>query len=194
MSSLFDRVFPRISKRGGAETTVETRTPLQPQAHEAKDPILEALRSAIINNNSNNPNNNNNNKPLHTYEYEEELNAFAAHLVKHKYDRPSHRDTILPAPELNLEEELKMKEEKVMGNPNTMWAYGVGGASLGFLLASLLMRRHVEPLTSLIFTSFAGIGGYTGAKLDQHGLLPPLSFLPPPPPPLPAPRRRPHAP
>lgn len=179
MSSLFDRVFPRISKRGAAESAIEPRNPLQPAANEAKDPILEAIREEVKAN-----------RVIHTYGYETELEAFAVHLMKHKYDRPSHKDAILPAPEqtINLEEEIKLENP---GNPNTMWAYGIGGATVGFALAAVLMRKHVEPLTTLVYSSLAGIGGYTGSKLDQKGLLPPISYLPPPPPPLP--KRRSHA-
>jgi hypothetical protein len=164
MSVLFDKLFPRI--RRPPEVSIEPRNPYQPQANEPKDPIIECLRQELKEK-----------RPVHTYEYEAELEEFAAYLVKHR-NRPSRRERETSS---YVMEELKKEEGKqtILGNSNTMWAYGVGGACIGFGVAGLLMRRHVEPLTSLVFTSFTGLGGYIGAKLDELGYLPTGSFLSP---------------
>jgi hypothetical protein len=165
MASLFDKLFPRI-KRPHAEspTTIESRYPFQPTANEPKDPILEYIRQELKEK-----------RAIHTYEYEADLEAFAAYLVKNK-NRPSRRERETSS---IMMEELKKEEGKsaVKGNSTTMWTYGVGGACIGFALAGVLMRKHVEPLTTLVFSSLTGFGAFTGAKLDELGYLPPLSIL-----------------
>eukprot|EP00026_Physarum_polycephalum_P018105 Phypoly_transcript_19571.p1 GENE.Phypoly_transcript_19571~~Phypoly_transcript_19571.p1 ORF type:complete len:182 (+),score=36.06 Phypoly_transcript_19571:153-698(+) len=171
MASLFDKIFPRI-KRPPPESAIEPRQPLQPAANEPKDPILECIRQEIKEK-----------RDIHTYGYEADLESFATYLVQNK-NRPSRREREASK---YMMEELKKEEGKpvVLGNPRTMWAYGVGGACIGFALAGALMRKHVEPLTTLTFSSLTGFGAYTGAKLDELGYLPPLSFLSQPPPQFP---------
>lgn len=173
MASLFDRLFPRL-KRGGptAETTIEPRNPYQPLPNEPKDPILEMLREEQKAQ-----------RVFHTYGYEEELEQLAVYLMNHK-NHPTRREREASTA---ISEELKKEEGEplVLGNPNTMWAYGVGGACIGFAIAGVLMRKHVEPLTTVVFTSFSGLGGYIGSKLDELGYLPPLSILSSPSPPFP---------
>lgn len=168
MSSLFDKLFPRISKRVPPETTIEPRTPFQPRANEPKDPVLEIIREELQAK-----------RDFHEYGYEKELEDFAVYLQQNK-GRLSRRERETNS---SLAEELKKEEGKavVLGNPNTMWAYGVGGAIIGFSIAGLLMRKHVEPLTTLVFTSLSGLGAYTGSKLDELGYLPPIPYFQPPP-------------
>jgi hypothetical protein len=163
--SLFDKIFPRLSKRpSSAEPVGEIRSPFLPTPDEPKDPVKEIIREEL-----------NAKRVIHTYEYQAELDEYAVYLQQHKNDKPTPiRDMLPTETTITLEEEVKGP----IGNPTTMWAYGVGGAAIGFGIAAVLMRKHVEPLTSLVYTSFAGVGGYVGSKLDQHGLLPSMPYLP----------------
>lgn len=161
-------------KRAAPEPVASVPTP---SPDEPRDPILEAIRDEIKNN-----------RVIHTYGYEADLDSFLQWLKAQRANRankPSLTDSILPAESTTT---FKEGEEvpKIITNPKTMWAYGVTGAGIGFLLAAVLMRKHVEPLTSTVYASLTGIGGFTGAKLDQKGLLPPIphpyfNLAPPPP-------------
>ncbi len=173
MSSFFERIFPRgVTKR--TETVPDIKVP-QPSENEPKDPLNEAIRLQIKANHT-----------IHSYGYEEELDSYALYITQHPdHVRRIRRNPVVAEQEKDYDKELIVEQK---GNPNEMWSYGILGALFGLSIAMGLMRKHVEPLTSVVYTSLGGLGGYGGAKLSQSGLVDkyPIyqTIFPPPPPPV----------
>eukprot|EP01111_Echinosteliopsis_oligospora_P004016 TRINITY_DN1633_c0_g1_i1.p1 TRINITY_DN1633_c0_g1~~TRINITY_DN1633_c0_g1_i1.p1 ORF type:complete len:185 (-),score=65.49 TRINITY_DN1633_c0_g1_i1:28-582(-) len=177
MTSFFDRLFPRAppsplpssSSSSPSFTSTSPSTKLsskqsqqKPEDDIYKDPTEEHIRHLVATN-----------TPLHTYTYATELDDYIKSLPTTLADVQKVIKQMQEQQQKEASSKLLLAEQKKkeQGNPKTMWMAGGAGGILGASLAFVLMRKHVEPMTTTVYIVLTSLGAYTGSKLDQKGFI-----------------------